>query len=766
MGVARFPEPRRGAIERLRESGAMGGRSTLARSWAGVLGCCLALVLLLAAASSGRAAAPTGRPWMDSRLSPDQRAQLLLDAMTQQERYGYMSGQCNPEGHTGALSGIPRLGVPTIYFNDGPAGVHEEPPTYIDQSPAGVCLTFQVGEVGPGHATAMPSPLGLAATFDPRLAFDYGRVVGNEAASKGNEVIFGPDVNIMRDPRGGRTFEAYGEDPFVAARMAVGWIEGLQSQHVIADVKHFMANNEENGRTTSNSIVDERAMHEIYMPAFEAAVKEAHVGTVMAAYNMVNGKYMTENGPLLNGVLKHDWGFPGFVLTDYMAQHSTIAAANAGTDLELPYTEFYDPRLLTAAVAAGQISPATIDDHVRRILRTLFSFGVFDHPEWWKPRSIDFRTNGLVARRIEESAIVLLRNRLGVLPLRARRLRSIAVIGADATSDRSGGGSSKITADHTVSPLQGIITRAGRHVRVNYDDGSDPARAAAVAARSDVALVFAYDTEGEGNDKQCMALECSSSDPNQDGLIERVAAANRRAIVVLTTGSPVLTPWVNRIGGIVEAWYPGEEGGTALASVLFGDTDPGGRLPVTFPVHAGDVPAHTPAQWPGTGGNGLPSPFSDVSFMQIHYSESVLVGYRWYDAQHIQPAFPFGFGLSYTRWRYSRLAIRERSVSFTVRNVGHRAGSDIAQLYVGIPALVPGLRQPPRQLKAFAKVGLPAGAARRLTVRLDDRAFAAWSTTSHAWVVRTGCYCVFVGRSSRDLLLRGTVAVGGANCKR
>jgi beta-glucosidase len=612
----------------------------------------------------------------------------------------------------------------------------------------------------------MPSPLALAATFDPRLALAYGKVVGNEAASKGNEVIFGPDVNIMRDPRGGRTFEAFGEDPYVAARTDVGWIEGLQSQHVIADVKHFMANNEENGRTTSNSIVDERAMHEIYMPAFEAAVKEASTGTVMAAYNMVNGTYMTENGPLLNGVLKHDWGFPGFVLTDYNAQHSTIAAANGGTDLELPYHMFYDRRLLAAGVASGQISPATIDDHVRRILRTLFAFGVFDHPEWWKPRPIDLRANGLVARRIEQGAIVLLRNRASVLPLRARRLHSIAVIGADATVDRSGGGSSKIAADHTVSPLQAIITRAGRRVRVSYDDGSNPARAAAVAARSDVALVFAYDTEGEGNDKQCIALECSSSDPNQDGLIARVAAANRRTIVVLTTGSPVLTPWVNRVAGIIEAWYPGEEGGTALASVLFGDADPGGRLPVTFPVHAGDVPAHTPAQWPGTGGNGLPSPLGDASFMQIHYSESVLVGYRWYDAQHIRPAFPFGFGLSYTRWRYARLTVRGRLVSFTVRNVGRRAGSDVAQLYVGVPALVPGLPQPPRQLKRFAKVRLRAGAAQRVSFVLDDRSFAAWSTTSHTWVVRPGCYRVYVGRSSRDLLLHGTVAVGGARCHR
>ena len=297
-------------------------------------------------------AAADDRPWMNAGLSPDARADLLMPAMTRDEKFALMAGACDPRGHTGFVAGIPRLGIPDLSLNDGPAGVHEEPPTTYSQEPGGTCATFQYGEVGPGHATAMPAPIALAATFDDRLANAYGTVVGDEAAKKQNQVIFGPDVNVMRDPRGGRTFEAYGEDPYLASRMAVGWIDGLQAQHVIADVKHYAANNEESGRQSSDSIVDERTLREIELPAFEAAVKQARVGTVMAAYNKVDGTYMTENDPLLNGVLKRDWGFDGWVLTDYGAQHSTVAAANGGTDMELPYHEFYDGRALAAAVAS------------------------------------------------------------------------------------------------------------------------------------------------------------------------------------------------------------------------------------------------------------------------------------------------------------------------------------------------------------------------------------------------------------------------------
>src|SRR4051812_30080018 len=434
-------------------------------------------------------------PAIARAATPDARARALLARMTQDEKLGMMAGQCDPEGHTGVLPGVPRLGIPQVNFNDGPAGVHEEPPTTVSEEPGGACATFQVGEVGEGRATAMPAPLALAATFDEDLAHAYGAVVGEEAARKANQVIFGPDVNIARDPRGGRTFEAYGEDPYLAGRMAVGWIEGLQDEHVIADVKHFMANNQEAGRQSSDSQVGEQAMHEIYLPAFEASVREAHVGSVMAAYNKVDGTYMTENAPLLSGVLKHDWGFDGFVLTDYGAQHSTVAAANAGTDVELPFHQYYDRRALAASVDAGQISQATIDDHVLRVLRTEIRFGVLDHPEWWRPGPVDFARNGRVSRRVEQAGIVLLRNAGRVLPL-GPRVRSIAVIGVAAAANHSGGGSSKIAPDHSIAPFAAIAARAGRRVRVVYDDRSDAGRAAAPPAPPGRGAGFAPDPQG------------------------------------------------------------------------------------------------------------------------------------------------------------------------------------------------------------------------------------------------------------------------------
>lgn len=691
----------------------------------------------------------------------DQRARALVAQMTQSEKFGLMAGACDPRGHTGFVPGIPRLGIPDLYLNDGPVGVHEEPPTLLSQDIAGQCATFQAGEVAAGHSTQMPAPIALAATFDASLAQAYGAVVGDEAARTGNQVIFGPDVNIMRDPRGGRTFEAYGEDPFLAGRMAVGWIQGLQAQHVIADVKHFMANNEENGRQSSDSIVGEQAMREIYMPAFEAAVKEGHAGSVMAAYNKVNGTWMTENDPLLNGVLKKEWGFDGWVLTDYGAQHSTVAAANGGTDMELPFHQFYDQRLLTAAVAGGQVSQATIDDHVLRIVRTMVRFGLLDHPEWWKPRPIDSAAHAAIARRVAARSIVLLRNQGRLLPL-SPRVRSIAVIGADATSNRSGGGSSKISTDHSISPLDGIKARAGKDVKVLYDDGSDPARAAQVASKADVALVFAYDVEGENADRKCVALECSSSDPDQDGLIGAVANANRHTVVVLTTGAPVLTPWVGRVAGLLEAWYPGEEGGSALAAVLFGDVDPGGRLPVTFPARQEDVPAQTPDQWPGRGDMGdaeqlpdnLPPPANVLPDKQIFYSEGPLVGYRWYDARQIRPQFPFGFGLSYTRFHYSRPVVERDRVAVEITNVGKRKGSDVAQLYVSIPSPGPGVVEPPRQLKGFARVSLRPGQTKRVDFPLGMRSFAYWDTAGHDWVAPAGCYDAWIARSSRNLVRR------------
>jgi beta-glucosidase len=660
------------------------------------------------------------------------------------------AGSAAAHQHTGTSDGVARVGLPPVYFSDGPVGPRQ------------------------GSATALPTPMALAATFDPAMAFRHGDVVGNEAKDKGNDVVFAPTVNIMRTPLGGRTFEAYGEDPFLVSKLAVGWIDGAQSEGVIANVKHFAANNQEGDagpaanlsdpaqplgppplagdRYTVDAVVDERTLREIYLPQFEAAVKDAHVGSVMCSYNRLNGTYACENPQLLHDILERDWGFKGFVLADYGAAHNTAASLGGGLDFE-PWPGFaYSPDAVKAVLAAGLATPQQVDDHVRRVLRTLFAYGFFDRPAFTDDDSqIDKQAHAQTAQQIEESAITMLENR-GALPLQAGGLRSIAVIGKDANGFITGGGSGNVTPFFFNTPLSAIRQRAGAGVEVRYDDGSDASSAAALARSSDVAVVFAGDYETEGSDRYCLTLECPNTNGDQDSMIEQVAAANPNTVVVLETGSPVLTPWRDRVAGVLEAWYPGEEGGPAIARVLFGDTDPGGRLPVTFPQQEGDIPtAGDPEKYPGLAET-------------VKYKEGVLVGYRWYDANGIQPAFPFGFGLSYTSFAYSRLRVTPASVSVTVTNTGSRAGVEVPQLYLGLPSPGPGVVQPPKQLKGFQKVSLAPAESRQVSFSIDARSLSYWNSGDNGWRFAAGCYGVMVGRSSRDIVERAALRVGSAVC--
>ena len=664
--------------------------------------------------------------------------------MTREEKFDLMAGD-EPAGvltagendHTGTSDGIPRLGVPTVYYTDGPLGVRQ------------------------GRATAMPAPIGLAATFSPALAARYAALVGDEAKKKGNDVIHAPTVNIMRTPLAGRTFEAFGEDPLLTSRIAVSYIRAMERAGVLGNVKHYAANNQEVNRFTVNAVVDERTLREIYLPHFEASVREARVGSVMAAYNSVNAEPMTENRPLLLDVLKGDWGFEGYVLTDYgFAQRSTDRAANNGLDLEMPFRGWYSRMALTLAVESGAVSQATIDEHVRRILRTMFAYGMFDRPAYRnEPAQIDVRGHGAVARDVEQAATVLLRNDGGALPLDASRLRSIALIGEDADRYVTGGGSANVRPFYSVTPREGIGRRAGPRVDVRYDDGEDPERAAQVARSSDVAIVFASDSQTEFADKPCLSLRCGNPDRDQDALIEEVGRANRNTIVVLETGGPVLMPWVDDVRAVVEAWYPGVEGGNALAAVLFGDADPSGRLPASFPRREEDKPASSPEQYPGVA-------------EQAHYSEGVFVGYRHYDERGIEPLFPFGHGLSYTTFGYGGLRIERgrgdtrATVSAAVRNTGRRPGVEVAQLYLGMPDPSRDVQQPPKVLRGFSRVVLAPGGSRRVRFPLDSRAVSYWDAAADAWRVAPGCYEVMVGRSSRDIHLRGVLPVGGARCGR
>ena len=710
-------------------------------------------LVALAALPAGEAAA-AGRcgdhPWCDTSLSPEARAERLLKALTVAERVSLLGGE-NPLGaaalgdnsHIGTSVGIPRVDLPDVFYSDGPVGVRQ------------------------GKATAFPAGMALAASWSPSLARRMGLAIADEAKHKGNDVVFAPTINIMRTPLGGRTFEGYGEDPFLVGRLGVDWIKGAQSTGVIANVKHYAANNQEGrngiailggtegGRLFVDVRVDERTLREIYLPHFEAAVKEGNAGSVMCSYNKINGTYACENPRLLNKILRDEWGFRGYVLADYGAAHDTRASLRGGLDFEPWPPIAYQPLLVQAALATG-IERHHLDERVRRVLRTLFAFGVFDRQAYPNDGKINAGGDADVARRIEEAGTTLLKNEGGLLPVDPARTKSIAVIGAEADTYKSGGGSSAVKPTGLSTVRYGLAERAARSgVQVRYDPGSDLGSAANTARGADMAVVVAGDVQSEGGDKNCLGLDCNGT---KDRLIETVLAANPNTTVLLLSGGPVLTPWRARARAIVEGWYPGQEGGRALARVLFGDVDPGGRLPVTFPASTADLPSSgDPQAYPGT--------------TVVRYKEGVLVGYRWYDQKGHTPAFPFGHGLSYTTFRFGKLAIRPNTngtigakLALDVRNTGARDGTAVGQVYLGLPDPSPSVIQPPRQLKAFARALVGRGKKKRLRFTLDERSFSYWDALANNWRVRRGCYPLMVGTSSRTAVRRGMLALGGASC--
>ncbi len=703
-------------------------------------------------------------PWCNTSLSDTKRADLLLAELTLQEKIGLLGGDdfmsgafSSPDTHTGVQDGVPRLDIPTIYYSDGPVGPRQ------------------------GESIGLPAPLALAATFNTDLARSHGTVAASEARAKGNDVIFAPTVNIARTPLAGRTFEGYGEDPWLTSRIGVEWIKGAQSTGLVGNVKHFAANNQEGvdvditgGRLSAyspiglgvfgtryaqNSVVDDRTLREIYLPQFEAAVKEAKVGTIMCSYNRLNGRYACQNPTLLQDILRKDWGFTGYTIADYIAMHSTAGGLNNGLDFE-PFPPLaYQPLLISTAVALGRVAEVTIDQHVHAMLRTWFRFGVLDRAAYVNDDAqIDKVADGRASQTIAEQAATLLRNEGNILPI-SRTVRSIAVIGKPATEFAVGGGSGEVTPFENNSLLDGIKARAGSAVTVTYDDGSDKAKSAAAAKAADIAIVVAKDQYGEGADRRCLSLNCPSMNGDQDGLIEAVAAVQPKTVVVLESGGADLTPWRSRVAGLISAWYPGAHGGPAIARVLFGDVDPGGRLPITFPESESQLPtAVSRTRYPGGGLLGL----------DTRYDEGVFVGYRWYDEKKLAPAYPFGFGLSYTTFALSKLKVTRSGtgavVSAMVTNTGKRTGFAVPQLYVGLPDQSSAVQQPPSALKGFTKVKLAPGQSRTVTMPLDARALSYWNASAKAWKVTKGCAAVKVGFSSRDLPLRGSLPIGGGRC--
>jgi beta-glucosidase len=698
-------------------------------------------------------AAAAGCPWMDKHKSANVRAHELVKAMTLDQKIAelYGRGDFTHYGAANDIPAVPELCIPELVFNDAGAGVAD----------------------GQQFTTAFPDGIAQAASWDRVMQHRVGAAIGWEAWHKGIDVQLAPGVDIARNPLNGRNFEYAGEDPYLSGQTGVAQIKGIQSQHVAATVKHYALNDQELDRMTDSSDANERTMQEIHLPAYEAAVKQGHVGSVMCAYNRINGVYACQNRYLLRHVLDKQFGFKGWVMSDWGGTHSTVKAANNGLDQEQDIGSgkyFSDP--LKTAVQQHKVSVKTLNQMVLRVMRPLFRIGVFDNPPPTQPDASKADVNTPqekdIALDAAEGGSVLLKNSQGALPIQGTG-KSIAVIGNPASPTGAqnyyqGGGSSKVPIAgpnaSVIDPLQGITSRAQADGdTVTYSDGSSTADAAAAAAAADVAIVVAGDNSSEGVDREslsmsnrtCTLFGCTpSSGATPDELIAAVAAANPNTIVVLQTGYPVTMPWLGSVKSVLETWYPGEQEGNAIAALLFGDVNPSGKLPYTFPKKLSDSPIHSKKQYPGvTRQGGVPHSI---------YSEHMLVGYRWYDAKHITPLFPFGFGLSYTTFSYSHMHVhgttRHATVTFRVTNTGARTGAEVPQLYVIDPAAA---HEPPKQLKGYTKVLLNAGQSTTVTLHLNMRSFAYWNVKKQGWRVAPGCYGIRVGGSSAKLPLHGRV---------
>lgn len=698
----------------------------------------------------------------DTDASADQRARALLQRMTIDEKISLVHGAglgASPLGGGGLIAGVPRLGIPALNMADSGSGVN-----------AGIT-----------GATAFPAPLAIAASWDTALAYDVGSTIAQELRTLGFAVSLGTGVNLAREPRNGRTFEYMGEDPVLAGAMLTERTRATQAHKVVATAKHLIGNEHETNRFASNSVISERVLRELYLLPFEMAVKDAAPGNVMCAYNLVNGIKACESKQLITDILKGEWGYKGVVQSDWIfGLTDTVRGANAGLDEEqpgshndfesvngLPPTQFNQK--LKAAVENGSVSADRLDDMVFRKLRTLYKIGIMDQPPV-AGGQVDKVAGNAMAQRAAAQSMVLLKNGSasanGALPL-PKTIRSIAVIGghADVGVMHGGGSASILPQDgNPVACLQpntsfdpfGVFSRCAPYFKssplaairakapqatVTYYDGSNAAQAAAAAAKADVAIVFATQFISENMDLASLSLPNQASDPanqayDQDALIAAVAASNRSTIVVLQTGTAVLMPWLNSVDAVLEAWYPGNRGGEAIADVLFGDVNPSGKLPLTFPQREQDLPQAV-------------IPATDTT---VNYAEGLKMGYRWYDSKRITPLFPFGHGLSYTSFSYSGLQVSKQAngdllVKVTLKNDGARTGTEVAQVYAALPG---SADQPPQRLLAWQKMELKPGEARQLTISVARARLFAWNTSQRKMEVVTGQYSINVGGSSRS----------------
>jgi beta-glucosidase len=721
----------------------------------------------LVQAQNPPASVPADAPYKNPALPVEKRVADLLSRMTLEEKVTMLSG-------SGWMESAPivRLEIPAIKMADGPAGVR----SWAGSS----AITSAANNPVKVLTTSFPAGIAMAASWDPDLVQREGKAIGQEVKALGRDMILGPTVNINRVPLWGRNFEGYGEDPFLTSQLGVAYIRGVQGENVIPSVKHFAVNNEEFERHRIDAKIDERTLHEIYLPAFKAAVQQADVWTVMSAYNKVNGVHCAESENLITDVLKKEFGFKGFVISDWGSTYSTAPTVNAGMDLEMPggppmkaWLErpatqaagnsdgWLVPEKVLAEVKAGTISETTLDDNVGRILRVLFLSGLFEFPHT-ALGEVDTTEQQALAREAATEGIVLLKNAGELLPLDSAKVKSIAVIGPNAMVARTGGGgSSLVRPKYAVTPLEGIRNRAGTGIQVTSAlgvgmEGEDPAQdtpearakalqeAIDVASKADVAVVVVgryFKNEGEGFDVKTMDLPAG-----QDELIAAVEKANPHTIVVLNTGNPVtMTKWIDATPALLNMWFGGQEGGNALASILFGNASPSGKLPVSLPKRFEDSPAAK--NYPGKD-------------LVVNYAEGIYVGYRYYDTKNVEPQFPFGFGLSYTTFEYSTLKVKPGKVaggqpvevSLQVRNTGKRAGAEVVELYVHDGHSK--IDRPVHELKGFSRVELKPGEMKTVQMKLDQSAFSYWNPETKKWAAEPGAFEIQVGASSRDIRLR------------
>lgn len=663
--------------------------------------------------------------------------------------------------------GVPRLGIPELVTSDGPHGVRPEH-----------SRDWVLDNNSLDSGTYLPTGVCLAATWNPKLGYDYGSVLGSEAAYRGKNIILGPGINIIRSPLNGRNFEYQSEDPYLISKMVVGYITGVQDQGISACVKHYLANNQESKRTTINVEMSERALREIYLPGFKAAVQTGGVNTLMSSYNKFRGQWVSHNNYLLNQVLKKEWGFKGLVMSDWNAVHSTTQAYWNGMDLEmgtdlgmLPnpvYGKFYLGDTVVSMIKAGKLPEYLLDDKVRRILYVMYKTGMIDGQ--LKKGRYNTPEHQRTAARVAEEGIVLLKNETNILPLNKNKIKSIAVIGYNAERRQSmGGGSSQVRAFYEITPINGIKNIGGKKIKINFAKGYNIIRngladqglideAVAAAKKSDVVIYVGGSTHGYNYDVWSdNAFDAEDTDKpdmkmpfGQDELLAAVLKANPKTVVVLLGGGAIdMNSWLAQTPAVLQAWYPGLEGGNALAKIIFGEVNPSGKLPMTFPKKLEDNPSYALGEHPGDTANSL----------IVHYYDDIYVGYRYFDTYKVKPQFAFGHGLSYTNFTYSDLKVvpgtKNAVVTFTVKNTGKTAGAEIAQLYVHQPKSV--LPRPEKELKGFEKIQLAAGEQKTITISLDESAFKYFNDVQNQWTMDGGTYQVLVGSASDQIKLSSTI---------